>query len=74
MKDFENKLLFDFGSREREMKNQKKIGLPEINFFDLNLEEDRDKEQVELLLHRYNKALRALFNKYSFTGKKFINS
>lgn len=39
-----------------------------IDVVDLNLEEDRDRLSVEILIKRYHKVLRFLFNKYANSG------
>lgn len=63
-------LVFEDGSREKELKTEKKHGFPIVEVLDLDLEEDRDRLQVEILLKRYNKVLRFLFHKYANTGKQ----
>jgi hypothetical protein len=61
----EAKLEFEFGSRDRELKKEKKHGLPEIDPLILENEESRDKELIETLLRRYYKALKHIFTKYA---------
>ena len=58
-------MLFEYGSRDKEKKKEKKHGLPEIDFVDLDLEEDRDKNMVYDILKKYHKAIKHIFVKYS---------
>jgi hypothetical protein len=66
--DFSSKLLFEAGTREKELKRERKVGLPEINYIDLDTEEERDKEMITVLLKKYYKALRHIFLKFANTG------
>ncbi len=61
-------MIFEFGSRDKEKKREKKNGLPEIDFVDLDLEEDRDKDMVNDILKKYHKVLKHTFVKYSNAG------
>ncbi|KAL4446642.1 hypothetical protein ABPG74_005580 [Tetrahymena malaccensis] len=67
-RDAEGVLLFQFGSREKQIKRENKTGLPLIQYIDLDKEEQRDKDTINVLLRRYNKILKNVFVKYSNTG------
>ncbi|EAR92754.2 hypothetical protein TTHERM_00322980 (macronuclear) [Tetrahymena thermophila SB210] len=71
--DTEANHLFEFGSREKEMKKDNKKVSPQLNYFDLNQEEDRDKLMAEALLKKYHKLFRHLFVKYSNSIQTFDN-
>ncbi|KAL4496244.1 hypothetical protein ABPG72_012981 [Tetrahymena utriculariae] len=67
-RDAEGVLLFQFGSREKQIKRENKTGLPILQYIDLDKEEQRDKDSINALLRRYNKILKNVFVKYSNTG------
>jgi hypothetical protein len=55
---------------------EKKHGLPEFDLLDLELEEERDKFTVDMVLRKYHKILKYQFLKYANTGhtnKKHAN-
>ncbi len=67
-KNQEVKLLFKDGSREKELKKEKKHGLPDFEVTDLIQEEDRESMMVEITMKKYHKILKYLFVKYANTG------
>ncbi|KAL4487004.1 hypothetical protein ABPG73_008863 [Tetrahymena malaccensis] len=71
--DTEANHLFEFGSREKEMKKDNKKAIPQFNYFDLNQEENRDRIMAEALLKKYHKFFRHLFVKYSNSIQTFDN-
>ena len=72
----EANLLYGDGERERELQTEKKHGLIVFDLVDLALEEDRDRLMVDILVRKYNKAMRFLFYRYSNTcfSTKEVNS
>jgi len=67
-KDEEANIIFPEGSIELMKAMEKKTGLPEIEVIHLDNEEQRDKDVVLILLRRYHKVIKHLFNSYSNTG------
>mmetsp|Transcript_33174 Transcript_33174/g.30105 ORF Transcript_33174/g.30105 Transcript_33174/m.30105 type:complete len:183 (+) Transcript_33174:2419-2967(+) len=47
---------------------EKKHGLPEIEIIALDQEEDRDRQVVNILMRKYFKVIKHLFNSYSNSG------
>lgn len=69
-KDLNGALLFQYASRD---KPKKEGGIiinqhPEIRYFDLEMEEERDKELINILLRKYQKLLKNIYVKYSNSG------
>jgi hypothetical protein len=71
--DVSSGIVFDFGVVEAHKINEKKTGLPDIEVVNLETEEDRDKEAVNLVLRKYNKPLRTMFNGYCSTAYQAPN-
>ena len=61
-------LIFEYGSRERELKREKKSGLPEIQYINLESEEDWDKGLIDIKVRYYHRILKHIFFKYSGSG------
>lgn len=57
-----------FGSFDKKSKNERKHGLPEIYYYDINDEETVHKAECNSLIKKYNKALKQLFQKYANSG------
>ena len=51
-KDMTRVALYEFGSREKEIKREFRY-LPDITYIDLKKEEERDKEMVQNMLKKY---------------------
>ena len=66
--DYNPKVIFDFGTRDRENAFQNKIGIPDIQLFNLEMEEDQDKLAIKLIMKKYKKAFGYLFKKYANSG------
>ncbi|EGR31584.1 hypothetical protein IMG5_106360 [Ichthyophthirius multifiliis] len=67
-RDVEAKILFEYGSRQKQLKRENNTGLYQIQYIDLNLEEERDKNMIQIILRRYHKVLKNIFVKYSNSG------
>ncbi len=61
-------LLFEYGSREKDLLNQKDTGIPHITLLDLKLEENHNQLAVQLVMRKYKKLFRWLFKKYTSKG------
>lgn len=65
-KDVEHALLFNFGSREKQHKRE--VSEHVIPFINLEDEETREMEMIQIHMKKYSKALKNIFVKYSNTG------
>ena len=63
--DVTSNIIFEFNSRNTEKLIEKNIGLPEIEILNLDAEEDRDKEAVWIIIKKYGKVMKYLFNAYT---------
>ena len=61
-------IIYPEGSIESQKANEKKHGLPEIIIVNLEQEEERDRYGVNVVMRRYAKALRYLFDSYANSG------
>lgn len=66
--DANRKIIFDEGEVDKFKKNEKKTGLPEIELFDFEEEEQRDVEAIKLLMKKYSKLWKFYFEKYANIG------
>ena len=66
--DVTSNILFDLNSRDAEKLLEKKHGLPDIEIINLDVEEDKDKKVVWVIMKRYTKVMRYLFNSYTNSG------
>ena len=60
--------IYEYGMREKDLIRERKIGLLEIVYFDLDQEELVDQAMVKNLFKKYRKALKFNFWKYANTG------
>jgi hypothetical protein len=67
-KDIVGNLIFPFGSREKDYLKEKKHGLPEIDFYNIQLEEKRDKELIDSIFKKYSSYFQFILRKYSGAG------
>ena len=75
-KTTDRKIIFDEGEVDQFKKNEKKSGLPEIELFDFEEEEERDVDAIKIFMKKYSKLWRFYFNKYAnmcFSGKHIRN-
>ena len=71
-KTADRKIIFDEGEVDKFKQNEKKSGLPEIELFDFEEEEERDVDAIKIFMKKYSKLWRFYFNKYAnmgFSGK-----
>ena len=66
--DFRTNLIFEEGSREKELLNEKKHGLTEIEPIIIELEENCYKDVLENFTRKYHQILKYMFLKYSNSG------
>lgn len=74
--DATRKIIFDEGEVEKFKMNEKKHGLPEIELFDFEEEEQREVEAIKIFMKKYSKLWRFYFNKYAnmcFSAKSIKN-
>lgn len=70
------KIIFDEGEVDKFKMKEKKHGLPEIELFDFEEEEQRDVEAIKLFMKKYAKLWKFFFNKYAnmcFSAKHIRN-
>lgn len=67
-KDMDHALLFNFGSREKLHKREGHDH--DIQFINLEDEETREREMIQILMRKYAKALKNIFVKYSNSGSQ----
>jgi hypothetical protein len=60
--------LFPFNSREKELLRERKHGLPEVEYIDLEAEEERDQDMINVTFQNYNKVFRHLYQRYGNSG------
>lgn len=61
----ERKIIFDEGEVDKFKLKEKKTGLPEIELFDFEEEEQRDVEAIKIFMKKYSKLWKFYFNKYA---------
>jgi hypothetical protein len=74
--DATRKVIFDYGEVDKFKKNEKKSGVPEIELFDFQEEEQRDVEAIKIFMKKYSKLWKFYFNKYAnigFSAKEIRN-
>lgn len=74
--DAERKIIFDEGEVEKFKLQEKKHGLPEIELFDFEEEEQRDVDAIKIFMKKYAKLWKFYFNKYAnmcFSAKSIKN-
>ena len=59
------KIIFDEGEVEKFKQRETKTGLPEIELFDFEEEEQRDVDAIKLFMKKYSKLWKFFFNKYA---------
>lgn len=72
----EKKLIFDEGEVDKFKEKETKSGLPEIELFDFEEEEQRDVDAIKIFMKKYSKLWRFYFNKYAnmcYSGKHIRN-
>jgi len=62
--DEEKGLIFKEGEVAKMKIAEKRNGLPEIELFDLESEEDRDQHAIKIFLKKYSKLWKMLYYKY----------
>lgn len=63
--DANRKIIFNEGEVDKFKLNEKKHGLPEIELFDFEEEEQRDVEAIKIFMKKYSKLWRFYFGKYA---------
>ena len=74
--DATRKVIFEFGEVDKFKLNEKKSGVPEIELFDFQEEEQRDVEAIKIFMKKYSKLWKFYFNKYAnigFSAKEIRN-
>ena len=66
--DANRKIIFNEGEVEKFKKKEKKTGLPEIELFDFEEEEQRDVEAIKIFMKKYSKLWKFYFEKYANAG------
>lgn len=72
----DRKIIFDEGEVDRFKMKEKKTGLPEIELFDFEEEEERDVDAIKIFMKKYAKLWKFFFDKYAnmcFSGKHIRN-
>jgi len=64
-KDEKKKIIFKEGEVSKMKQFEKKHGLPEIELFDLDEEEERDANAIKLFMKKYAKLWKFLYYKYA---------
>jgi hypothetical protein len=72
----DRKLIFKEGEIDKFKKNETKSGLPEIELFDFEEEEQRDVDAIKIFMKKYSKLWKFYYGKYAnigFSGKHIRN-